>query len=198
MALQQSSHVPTSVVLSELLANVAPRVTLGWLIESLGHRAFGAVLLVLALLGLLPGVSLVAGLLLVIPAFQMARAHRAPIFPGRISSYEIEPHRIAAVVRRTIPVLRRLERFIHPRWPTPFEATKRVVGVFVLLLGLSMLVPVPLSNVPPALLVVLVAFAYLEEDGALLCIAFCASLVEFALLAVLVWQTVDVARWLVG
>jgi len=102
------------------------------------------------------------------------------------------------MVRRTIPVLRRLERFIHPRCSTPFEATKRVVGVFVLLLGVEMLIPVPLSNVPPALLTVLVAFAYLEEDGALLCIALCASLVVLAFFVTLAWQTVDVARWMVG
>ena len=68
-------------------------------------------------------------------------------------------------------MLRYLERVIHPRWLTPFEATKRVVGGVVLLLGVSLLAPIPLSNVPPALLMVLIAFAYLEEDGLLLCAA---------------------------
>jgi hypothetical protein len=61
-----------------------------------------------------------------------------------------------------------LERFIRARWQTPFEATKRVVGGAVLLIAL-LFVPIPLSNVPPALTIVLLAFAYLEEDGALLC-----------------------------
>ena len=66
---------------------------------------------------------------------------------------------------RIIPALRYLERFIRPRWPTPFEITKRVVGVVVLLLGVCLLAPIPLSNLPVSLTIVLVAFAYLEEDG---------------------------------
>ena len=72
-------------------------------------------------------------------------------------------------MRRLVPVLRWLERFIRPRWATPFEATKRGVGGVVLLLSASLLAPVPLSNVPPALAIMLIAFAYLEEDGVLLC-----------------------------
>jgi hypothetical protein len=199
MASQQTPHVPTSAILSELLADApSHRVTLGWLIESLGHRAFGVILLLLALLGLLPGVSVVAGLLLVVLAYQMAMAHPGPIFPRRISSREINLRRITPMVLRTIPILRRLERVIHPRWAMPFEPTKRVVGVFVLVLGLGMLIPIPLSNIPPALVAILVAFAYLEKDGALLCVALCASLVMLAFYVTLVWETVDVARWLVG
>ena len=89
---------------------------------------------------------------------------------------------MAGVVRRTVPVLRFLKRLFRPRWPTPFEATKRVVGFIVLLLGASLLAPIPLSNLPPALLIVLIAFAYLEEDGVLLCAALSAALIMFALL----------------
>jgi hypothetical protein len=61
------------------------------------------------------------------------------------------------------------ERFVRPRWTTPAEGTKRVVGGIVLLLSAGLLAPVPLSNVPPALAIMLIAFAYLEEDGLLLC-----------------------------
>ncbi len=191
-------HVPTSAVLTELIGG-APRewVTLGWLIDELGDRSFGVVLLLLGLLGLLPGVAALAGVLLVVPALQMVLAKRGPIFTRRAASLHISTPRVAGLVRRTILVLRYLERFIRPRWPTPFEATKRVVGLVILLLGLCiMLVPIPFSNVPPALLVVLIAFAYLEEDGVLLCIALLMALVLLAALAVLIWKTVSLARWL--
>ena len=67
-----TARAPTSVVLDELLGPEAPeQVTLGWLLGRLGDRSFGVVLLLLALLGLLPGVSAVAGVLLMVPAFQM-------------------------------------------------------------------------------------------------------------------------------
>jgi hypothetical protein len=135
--------------------------------------------------------------LLVVPAFQMVLAKRGPIFTRRAASLHVSTSRVVGLVRRTIPILRYLERFIRPRWPTPFEATKRVVGFVILLLGLCItLIPLPFSHLPPALLIVLIAFAYLEEDGVLLCAALLAALVLLAALAVLIWKTVSLARWL--
>ena len=65
-----TARAPNSVVLDELLGPEAPeQVTLGWLLGRLRDRSFGVVLLLLALLGLLPGVSAVAGVLLMVPAF---------------------------------------------------------------------------------------------------------------------------------
>jgi Exopolysaccharide synthesis, ExoD len=55
--------------------------------------------------------------------------------------------------KRIIPVLSYLERFIRTRWPTPFEVTNRVIGGVVLILGVCLLAPLPLSNF-------LTAFAY--------------------------------------
>ena len=59
---------------------------------------------------------------------------------------------LAALVQRAVPVLRYFEKVIHPRWPTPFEATKRLVGTVVVILNTTLVfTPIPLSNVvsPP-------------------------------------------------
>jgi hypothetical protein len=194
-----TARLPTSVVLHDLLGEVpAERVTLGWLLGRLGGRSFGIVLILLGLLGTLPGVSAVAGVLLSVPACQMILARPGPVFPRRVIDRQFEARRLAGAIRRSVPVLRFLERLIRPRWPTPFEATKRVVGFVVLLLGASLLAPVPLSNVPPALLIVLTAFAYLEEDGVLLCAALVASLLLFVALAAAGWQTLSTTGWVPG
>lgn len=170
-------------------------VTLGWLVESLEERSFGIVLLLLALLGLLPGVSLLAGLLLVVPAFQMILGHRTPIFGPRFSSIRFSTHKAASLVERVAPVLVYLERFIRPRWLTPFKTTRGIVGVMVLLLALTMFIPIPLSNLPPALLIAAIAFAYLEEDGVLLCIALGSGGLVLAILAVTAGETAAIAHW---
>ena len=194
-----TARAPTSVVLDGLFGPEAPeRVTLGWLLDSLGDRSFGVVLLLLALLGLLPGVSAAAGLLLTIPAFQMVLGRPVPVLPRRVAAYRLEAKRLARAVLRVVPVLRWLERFIRPRWATPFETTKRAVGGVVLLLAASLLVPVPLSNVPPALAIVLIAFAYLEEDGMLLAIALAAALVLLGAAALAAWEAVSVTGWVPG
>jgi hypothetical protein len=187
------------VVLDGLLGREAPeQVTLGWLMDRLGDRSFGVVLLLLALLGLLPGVSAVAGVLLMVPAVQMILARRGAVFPRRVAARRFEAERLARVVRRVVPALRFLEQFIQPRWATPFEATKRVVGGVVLLLAASLLAPVPLSNVPPALATGLIAFAYLEEDGMLLAIALAAALVLLGAAALAAWEALGATGWVPG
>jgi hypothetical protein len=190
---------PTSVVLDGLLGPEAPeQVTLGWLLGRLGDRSFGVVLLLLALLGLLPGVSAVAGVLLMVPAVQMILARRGAVFPRRVAARRFEAERLARVVRRVVPALRFLEQFIQPLWATPFGATKRVVGGVVLLLAASLLAPVPLSNVPPALATGLIAFAYLEEDGMLLAIALAAALVLLGAAALAAWEALGATGWVPG
>jgi len=173
-----AERIPTSHVLRALLDEAtAERVSLGWLMDRLGERSFGIILLLLAFLAFIPGVSPVAGILLTVPAYQMIRAHAGPVFPRRLSSRSFDTRRLVAVIRRAVPLLRYLERFIYPRWTTPFEATRRLVGGIVLLVSLTLFVPVPLSNIPPAALISLVAFAYLEEDGALLGLALAGAVI---------------------
>ncbi len=164
----------------------------------LGDRSFGVVLLVLALLSLLPGVSSVAGVLLTVPAFQMILARPGPSSPAASRRAASRPSGWARVVRWVVSVLRFLERFIRPRWATPFETTKRVVGGVVLLLAASLLAPVPLSNIPPALAIALIAFAYLEEDGLLLGIALAAALVMLAAASLAVWEALSATGWVPG
>jgi hypothetical protein len=194
-----TARAPTSVVLDELLGPEAPeQVTLGWLLGRLGDRSFGVVLLLLALLGLLPGVSAVAGVLLMVPAVQMVLGRPGPAFPRRVAARRFEAERLARVVRSVVPALRFLERFVRPRWATPSGATKRAVGGVVLLLAASFLAPVPLSNVAPALATGLVAFAYLEEDGLLLGAALAAALAMLAVAALAAWEALGAAGWVPG
>jgi hypothetical protein len=112
----KSPHTPTSAVLNELLrAAPAEFVTLGWLVGRLGRRSFGVVLLLLGLLGLLPGVSILAAILLLVAAFEMALANRRPVFTRRLAALRFPTRRLATLIRRAVPALKYLERFIRPR-----------------------------------------------------------------------------------
>src|SRR4051812_49341033 len=95
------AFVPTSVVLQQL-HDQAPTdyFTLGWLMGSLHKRSFGIIMLLLAIVAMAPGVSIIAGLLLMIPAFQMAVGKPAPIFPRRIAACPLPVRHLAAVVER--------------------------------------------------------------------------------------------------
>src|SRR5438094_330384 len=75
-------HVPTSVVLAQLLADLPQdHVSLAWLTGRLQKRSFGLVMLLLALVGLLPGVGIFIGVLLAFPAIQMVLGRETPAVP---------------------------------------------------------------------------------------------------------------------
>lgn len=172
------AFTPASVVLQELHDKApAGHVTLGWLMASLHKHSFGLVMLLLAIAAAAPGVCFIGGILLLFPAFQMVAGRPAPVFPRWIANRPVPTRHLGNVVQRVIPMLRWLEKSVHPRGPVPMiEATRRIVGIVVILLSLRLLVvPLPFSNVLPALLIALISLAYLEEDGLALSISLLAG-----------------------
>jgi hypothetical protein len=192
--------VAASVVLQRLYDEVPTgHFTLGWLLHSLHKRSFGIIMLLIALIAITPGLSIVAGLLLTIPSLQMITGKAAPVFPRRIAMYSLPTRKLAAVVQRSVPVLRWLEKMVHPRWHTPPEMTKRLIGSIVLLISATLVfIPIPLSNVVPALVIVLISLAYLEEDGMLLSIAVLAAVIVLAVAVAGVWEIFSGAKWIVS
>jgi hypothetical protein len=186
-------RIPTSAIL-EILVRSAPRdeVTLGWIIEHLSDRSFGIVLLMVALLALVPGISPLAGLLVAAIAAQMIVARPVPVLPGAVLRRRFATDRLARVIGRLVPFLRRLERLVRPRWRTPFEVTKRIIGIITLLLGATLLVPIPFSHFIPAVCLMLLAFAFLEEDGILLCVALMAAFVSLGITTAAAWSVIEV------
>jgi hypothetical protein len=147
-------------------------------------------MLLLALIALVPDLSTFVGVLLLVPSVQMMLARHGPILPRRIASRRLQTQRLAWLIGRILPLLRLIEMLIRPRWPTPFEATKRAVGGLILLLSLTLIAPIPLSQIIPSGAIMLVALAYLEEDGVMLSIALAISVLSLAITAGTVWATV--------
>jgi hypothetical protein len=58
----------------------------------------------------------------------------------------------------------------------------------VLLSARLLLMPIPLSNILPAVLIALISLGYLEEDGVLLAISLLAAIVVLTLDLGLVWE----------
>ena len=188
-----SRRVPTSVILDNL-ARDAPsgEVTLGWIIENLRERSFGIVMLLIGLVGLLPGVSTFAGVLLAIPAIQMLLGRDEPVLPARVTNRRFSTKRLTRLLARVTPGLRLIERAVRPRWRIPLGTRKRLVGLLALLLGGTLLIPVPFSHLLPIVAIMLLAFAFLEEDGLILTIAVAIALVSLAISAATLWGAIEV------
>src|SRR3954453_24175739 len=185
-------HTPSSQVLADLLRQAPPEcLTLDWLISHLHGRSFGSVVLVLGLLATTPIGSMVPGLMLAAIALQMIAGRRELVFPQFISARSLPTRFLFRVCRHAIPVMRYLETAVHPRWPKAFEAAKHFVGVVVLMLtAILLLTPVPLSNIAPAIVIVFISLANLEEDGLLLWLALIAAAVLISVASAAVWGTI--------
>jgi hypothetical protein len=188
---------PTSVHLSRLLERAeGARVSIGWLLSELGGRSFGLTLLLMAIIALVPGTSAVVGVLIAWPAIQLVFGHEMAALPRVIVSREVGVDRLARVIAAVVPWLAWVEKVIRPRSPGLFETTRPVTGTAILLLGLTLIVPMPLSNIVPALVIMMLALAYLEEDGLALLLALFAALFSLAVTAATVWGAVETIDWI--
>jgi hypothetical protein len=185
-------RTPSSRVLEDLLDQApADTFTLGWLMSALHQRSFGIIMLLLGVLATAPIGSMVPALMLAAVAVQMIAGRYEPVFPNFITARRLPTRHLFRLGGRAIPLLRYLENAVHPRWPGAFEAAKRFVGVMVLLLAAAVLLtPVPLSNIPPAIVIALISLAYIEEDGLLLCVGFLAAIVLIGAASAAVWGTI--------
>ena len=174
----------------------ASDVSIGQLVEDLGRRSFGLTLLVLAVVAFLPGASAFVGLLIAWPAVQMVLGHDVAVLPRVVARRTVRVSRLARLIRIIVPRLARMERLIRPRWPVLLQATRRLTGMTVLLLGLTLVLPVPLSNFLPALAILVLALAWLEEDGIALLVALGVALASLAVTGAAVWGTVETIDWL--
>jgi hypothetical protein len=191
-------HIQTSVALTRLLDDApADRVSLEWLIGRLGNRSFGLLMLIVAFFGLAPAIATLAMLLLPFPAIQMILGRERPSLPHFLARQSIPTQRVSRLAVWAIPLLKRMEVVIRPRWPTPIQTTKRLVGLIILLLAVTLIGPFPF-NIVPTLVIMLISFAYLEEDGVLLCVSLVAALLSFSITAGAVMATVRTTGILEG
>jgi len=188
---------PVSAMLLELVDSLpVDHFTLEWLLGRLDRRSFGVVLLVLSLAAMVPGISMLAGPLLAIPAFEMILGRSVPTFPRRVAIHPLPTAALASIVRRGLPVVMFLEKIVHPRWHIPPDVSRCAVGIAVLIVGVLFLVPLPLIQIVPAVLVALMSLAYLEEDGLLLCLSLVGAAVLLATATMATWGTILGAAWI--
>jgi hypothetical protein len=183
--------IPVTATLSDLVNNLpGEHFTIEWLLGRLDRRSFGIVLLVMSLVAMVPGISLLIGPLLAIPAFEIILGRSGPSFPRRIAVYPLRSSALAGIVTRALPLLAMLEKIVHPRWPISPRISRLAAGVAILALSGLFLAPLPLIQIVPALLVALIALAYLEEDGLLLCVSLLGSLILLLVTTAAIWGAI--------
>lgn len=163
-------HPKTSDLLQHLLDGLdGEKVSVGWVVERLGSRSFGAIILLMGLPNVIPqipGMSTIFGLLIMLPAMQLVLGLRTMWLPSYLSRIMLPCDKVAAVVKLAIPWVKKFEKMIKPRLTVlTYPPMENIVGALVLLLGFILFLPIPGGNWLPAMSCCLFALGMLERDG---------------------------------
>ena len=170
------------------------------LLTGLGRRGFGMLLLIATLPAFIPipiGGAISGPLAMLIGAQLLVGMHR-PWLPEFLARRGPHRHALVKFNRRISPWLERLEKFIRPRLPQllAHRAAAMLTGLLLFLLGLLLSLPIPLTNYIFGALLLLIALALLERDGALMLVAWISGAIAVAVFGVLSGNLAAMAmRW---
>jgi hypothetical protein len=142
----------------------------------------------------IPGLSTLTGVPLTLVALQMIVGMRAPYLPRWLAQRSIARESFTRLIEATAPWLRRLERFMRPRWlGLTGLAGERTLGAFCFLLALVLVLPIPFGNWLPSIAIALMALGLIEKDGALMSAGVVVGLLSLALLSGVLWAMLEAA-----
>lgn len=176
-----SGRMPASAIIESVIKSGAGEVvTVEWLLQQSPGAARETLMLFVALTALIPGVSLFAGLVLILLAVPMFLAHERVWLPRSVAGQPISLPQLARVVDSVLPLLRWQERMIPSGAQRLVTMSRPFGALLIVALSATLLVPLPLSNVPPALAIAMIAVSYLETSGALLAVSALAGILSLA------------------
>ena len=199
----------TTRVLFERIARDHPgTLPFGDLLDAFSERAFGLFLLLAILPAFLPlpaGAGVVSGPLVSLAGLQLLAQAEHPWLPRWLQRRPVSTSSIDRLRQRLATPLAWLERVSRPRWPAMIDhgGAKAVTGALLVLLGGLLALPIPLTNYPFGLVLLVFAAALIERDGRTLALAWALGVAQIVLVALFVddaaqavMALVDrVARW---
>lgn len=146
-------------------------ISLGELFDAMEERAYGLLLLLLALPCCLPFVYLlpqIVALPMLVLASQLALGRPSPWLPQSLRNRRFQVASLSAVIARAKPYLRIVEWFAFPRLAMlTSHLGSRIVGALLMVPTASILVPLPLTNTMPGIGVAIASVGLIERDGLL-------------------------------
>ena len=189
----------TTRALVEELAQGDPDdvMTLSELLDRFSERSFGLFLLIIMLPCFIPipvGVGAVSGALASLIGLQFLVRLEHPWLPDFIGRREIHRHRLIGFRNHMGRWLDRIEHLTKPRNQAILNhpLAHAFTGLLLVILGIALSLPLPLTNYPFGLVLLAFAFALIERDGRLMLLAWALGLAE---IAVIIGFSSQVVTW---
>lgn len=149
------------------------------ILSKTGTSAFGLLLVVLSLPSALPvpapGYSTPFGIALLFLGGQMFLGKKQPWFPQKLLDKQISFNPNNGIFKKIQSFMRFFTKIIQTRFTVLFTSFwYRVYGALIALGGISMILPIPLTNTPPAFGIFLLGMSMIEEDGLFAFLGSCA------------------------
>jgi hypothetical protein len=168
----EHEHARASAILRSLVDSTqADSISIGDMVAAFGERAFGLLLILFCLPNMVPvpGIGALFGVPLLLIAFQMMLGRPKPWLPRSIEAKTMQRATLVRMVSAVEPRMKRVEAILRPRWTFLFSPVMdRVIGLFAALCAVSIIIPFPGTNFPPAVALILISLAVAQEDGACL------------------------------
>lgn len=163
---------PTSDLLEQVVEDhKQDTVSIDELKTALHERGFAVLLIIFCMpmcvpVPVPPGYTALFSVPLFILSVQLIAGMDSPWLPRWLRNKRVRRSLIAAIAEKAIPLLRKVERYLKPRWPFATGKTgEQSIGVFTFLFTVSIAVPLPFTNLIPAYGVVLMCLGLLSRDG---------------------------------
>jgi hypothetical protein len=188
----------TALLRRAIEAHAGERIALAALLQPLQRRAFGFLLILLAVPNFMPvaiGIGGVMGVGVIALGVQMAAGLDQPWLPHWLGRRTLSRAALLRFLQRVAPATRWLERACRPRLPSLTQRPLTVPsGVVMIVLGLLLALPLPFTNYLFGGLLLAFAFALIERDGALLLGIWLATLASLAVSATLSRALLELLR----
>jgi hypothetical protein len=178
-------HIIACCVRNEAALDRHGRISVGDLMDVIGERSFGPLLLVPSLIavspvGAIPFLPAVTSAVIVLIAAQILLRHEHFWIPGWLSRRSMDARKMEQGLEKFRPVARFIDHLLRPRWCWLTGGTFfYIIAATCLLIGLvtPVLEIVPLAGIPPNAAVVAFSLAITVRDGlwALLALVFTAG-----------------------
>jgi hypothetical protein len=181
------------------------QVSLGEVLDGLGQTGLGMTLLVLTLPALIPipgPFGLVFGLLIAFVSLQIMIGARRLWLPRFIQNRRMDASSVALVANKAALLLDRVEHWLKPRRLLPLTGRigRIALAVPVLVMALTLALPIPLGNVPPAASLIAFALGLMTRDGLAVIVGLVLSIFAVLWMTMLILfgaEILDIAlRWI--
>lgn len=154
-------------------------VTVDECIHELGRSSILLGLMLFTLLSSLPlftipGFTTITGIPIILLGAQLLLARKYIWLPRRIRKHRLHSEKLWRAMQRSLPALRKLERWLTPRLlPLSESPARNALGALFIVIGTLLALPIPFINFPAGFSMFILSVGLVSRDGVVISIGIC-------------------------